>query len=154
EKEARRKRQDELKAEIKESQAGIAEFEISPDIGAVASRNLLSFFKSEHGQRFMEHFRQLELNPHSDNFAPRPVEEAASGNNPLAGKSFVITGTLSMARSDYKTLIEQKGGKVTGAISRNTSYLLVGEGGGSKRDKATSLGVAVISEDELQSMLV
>ena len=153
-KEARRKRQDELKAEIKESQAGIAEFEISPDIGAVASRNLLSFFKSEHGQRFMEHFRQLELNPHSDNFAPRPVEEAASDNNPLAGKSFVITGTLSMARGDYKTLIEQKGGKVTGAISRNTSYLLAGEGGGSKRDKATSLGVAVISEDELQSMLV
>ncbi len=153
EKETRRSRQEELKTEIRESHAGIAEFEISPDIGAVASRNLLSFFESEHGRRFMECFRQLGLNPHSDNFAPRPVEAAASGDVPLAGKTFVITGTLSLARSYYKTLIEQKGGKVTGSISRNTSYLLAGEGGGSKRDKASSLGVTVISEDELQSML-
>ena len=72
---------------------------------------------------------------------------------PLTGKTFVITGTLSRARSDYKSLIEKTGGKVTGSISRSTSYLLAGEGGGSKRDKAATLGIPVITEHELQSML-
>ena len=122
EKEDRRKRHDTLKVEIVESQSGIAEFEISPDIGAVASRNLLAFFESEHGRIFMERFHQLGLNPHSDNFSPRPAEAAASGMMPLTGKTFVITGTLSRARSDYKSLIEKTGGKVTGSISRSTSY--------------------------------
>ena len=102
---------------------------------------------------FMQRFVQLGLKPRSDNFSPRPAEAAASGMMPLAGKTLVITGTLSLPRSEYKALIEQKGGKVTGSISRSTSYLLAGEGGGSKRDKASSLGVTVISESDLQSMI-
>ncbi len=72
---------------------------------------------------------------------------------PLAGKSFVITGTLSRGRDEFKALIEKHGGKVTGSISKKTDYLLAGEGGGSKRDKAAKLEVPVISEDELQAML-
>ena len=71
----------------------------------------------------------------------------------MAGKSFVITGTLSKGRDEFKALIEQHGGKVTGSISKNTGYLLAGEGGGSKRDKAAKLGVTVISEEDLQSLL-
>lgn len=153
ERETRRKRHEELKADIAKAQAGIAEFEVSPDIGAVAARNLLSFFQAEHGQIFMQRFVQLGLKPRSDNFSPRPAEAATSGMMPLAAKTFVITGTLSRPRNEYKTLIEQKGGKVTGSISRSTSYLLAGEGGGSKRDKASSLGVTVISENDLQSMI-
>jgi len=153
EKEERRKRHATLKLEIAETQSGIAEFEISPDIGAVASRNLLTFFESEHGRIFMQRFLQLGLSPRSDNFSPRPAEAAASGMMPLTGKTFVITGTLSRARNDYKALIEQTGGKVTGSISKSTNYLLAGEGGGSKRDKAATLGIPVITEDELQSML-
>ena len=72
---------------------------------------------------------------------------------PLAGKSFVITGTLSMDRDEMKAFIEGKGGKVSGSVSGKTDYLLAGEGGGSKRDKAEKLGVEVIDEEALKSMI-
>jgi DNA ligase (NAD+) len=65
----------------------------------------------------------------------------------------VITGTLSQGRGEFKSLIEEKGGKVTGSISMNTDYLLAGEGGGSKRAKAITLGVTVISESRFLEML-
>lgn len=152
EKEQRQKRHDELKNEITSLQAQIADYQVSPDIGAVASRNLLSFFQSAHGRHFMERFRELGLEPAADNYGPRP-SEAAAGEQPLRGRTFVITGTLSLGRSEFKTLIEQGGGKVTGSISRNTDYLLAGEGGGSKRDKAAKLGVTILSEQELQAMM-
>ena len=152
EKEQRQKRHDELKQEIAGLEAEISDLEVSSDIGAVASRNLLSFFQSIHGQQFMERFEKLGLAPAPDNYAPRPSDAAASGGKPFAGQTFVITGTLSLGRGEFKSLIEQMGGKVTGSISRNTDYLLAGEGGGSKRDKATKLGVAIISEDELHAL--
>ena len=62
-------------------------------------------------------------------------------------------GTLSQGRSEFKTIIEQKGGNVTGTISKNTDYLLAGKGGGSKHDKAIKLGVQVISEEDLFAFL-
>lgn len=72
---------------------------------------------------------------------------------PLSGKTFVITGTLpSMSRDEAKTYIEAYGGKVSGSISKKTSYLVAGEAAGSKLDKANSLGVPVLSEDDLKAM--
>lgn len=80
----------------------------------------------------------------------------ASANDesgPLAGKTFVITGTLpSMSRDEAKTYIEAHGGKVSGSVSKNTSYLVAGEAAGSKLDKANALGVPVLSEDDLKAM--
>ncbi len=72
---------------------------------------------------------------------------------PLTGKTFVITGTLSMDRDEMKSLIESKGGKVSGSVSAKTHFVLAGEGGGSKRDKAEKLGVPIIDEAALQAML-
>jgi DNA ligase (NAD+) len=153
EKDERKKAFDELKTQIAELQAEVAPYGISPDIGAVASHCLKDFFESDRGRQFIQRLEELGINPKSDNFAPRPADAAASGDLPHAGKTFVITGTLSQGRSEFKTLIEQKGGKVTGSISKSTDYLLAGEGGGSKRDKAIKLGVSVISEDDLRSLL-
>ena len=65
----------------------------------------------------------------------------------------VITGTLSMDRDDMKAFIEEKGGKVSGSVSAKTSYLVAGEGGGSKRDKAVELNIPIVSEHELKSMI-
>jgi DNA ligase (NAD+) len=65
----------------------------------------------------------------------------------------VITGKLSASRDEIKKLIISHGGKVTGSISKNTDYLVAGEGGGSKRDKAAALEVPTISEDDLQEMI-
>ena len=67
--------------------------------------------------------------------------------------TFVITGTLpTLSRDQARDLIKAHGGKVTDSVSKNTSYLVAGESAGSKLDKATQLGVPVISEDELRGM--
>ena len=72
---------------------------------------------------------------------------------PLSGKTLVITGTLpTMSRDEAKTYIETHGGKVSGSVSKKTSYLVAGEAAGSKLDKANSLGVPVLSEDDLKAM--
>lgn len=153
ERSARKKLHDALKERMQKAEDEIADFEVSPDIGAVASRNLIAFFSSQHGKEFMQQFERLGLCPKSANFLPRPSEASAATDMPLAGKTFVITGTLSQPRSIYKEMIEQGGGKVSGSVSGNTSYLLAGEGGGSKRDKADKLGVDILSEDQLISIL-
>ena len=72
----------------------------------------------------------------------------------LAGKTFVITGTLpSLKRDEAKKLIEEAGGKVTSAISAKTDYLLLGADAGSKLTKAEKLGIPQMSEDDLLKML-
>lgn len=76
------------------------------------------------------------------------------GGGPLAGMTFVITGTLpTMSRDEAKELIEAHGGKCSGSVSKKTTYLLAGEAAGSKLTKATTLGIPVLSEDALKAML-
>ena len=71
----------------------------------------------------------------------------------FSGKTFVITGTLpSMSRNEAAAYIEERGGKVSGSVSKKTDYLVCGEAAGSKLDKAKALGVPVISEDELKQL--
>ena len=80
--------------------------------------------------------------------------QPAPAGDKLAGKTFVITGTLpTMDRKAAQALIEQNGGKVSGSVSKNTSYLVAGEAAGSKLTKAQSLGVSIITEAELLAML-
>ena len=82
-----------------------------------------------------------------------PVQRVASSAI-FAGKTFVLTGTLpTMSREQAAEKIEAAGGKVSGSVSKKTSYVLAGEEAGSKLDKAKSLGVAVIDEAEFQRML-
>ena len=94
--------------------------------------------------------RQLGLDPQTDNFLPRPADAPAQ---PLAGKTFVITGTLGIDREEMKALLASRGAKVSGSVSAKTDFLLAGEGGGSKRQKAITLGIPIIGEDELRRLL-
>jgi DNA ligase (NAD+) len=81
------------------------------------------------------------------------VNAKIRASNVLEGKTFVITGTLpTLSRDDAKEFIESHGGKVTDSISKKTSYLVLGEAPGSKYDKARSLGVKIIGEDELKNL--
>jgi DNA ligase (NAD+) len=80
---------------------------------------------------------------------PAPV--AAST---LSGTTWVLTGTLSIPRDEASELIRRHGGKVAGSVSRNTNYVLAGDGvAGSKLEKARELGVTVIKEEEFRKML-
>jgi DNA ligase (NAD+) len=85
----------------------------------------------------------------------RSQEKAGEGKSlPLAGKVFVITGTLpTLKRDEAKDLIQKAGGKVTNSVSSKTDYLVVGEDAGSKLEKGISLGIAQLSEAELLSLL-
>lgn len=83
-----------------------------------------------------------------------PRHEAPERGTKLAGKTFVVTGTLArFSRDEIHRLIENEGGKTSGSVSSKTSFLVAGEEAGSKLEKANSLGVPVISEDELLEML-
>ena len=78
----------------------------------------------------------------------------ASGAQPLAGLTFVVTGTLpGFSREEAKELIQSQGGKVTDSVSKKTSYLVVGENAGSKLDKARSLGVPILDEAGLRRIV-
>ena len=80
--------------------------------------------------------------------------QADSAPKPLAGKTFVLTGTLpTWSRDEAKALIEVAGGKVTGSVSKKTDYVVAGTEAGSKLDKARELGVTVIDEHGLRELL-
>jgi hypothetical protein len=82
------------------------------------------------------------------------AEEADTTPRPLAGKTFVITGTLpTLAREDAKAMIEAAGGKVAGSVSKKTHCVVAGEAAGSKLDKARELGVEIIDEAALRALL-
>jgi DNA ligase (NAD+) len=82
------------------------------------------------------------------------AEVAAPAAQPLAGLTFVITGTLpAMSRDDAQALIEAHGGKVTDSVSKKTDYLVVGESPGSKLAKAQALGTKIIGEEELRKLV-
>jgi DNA ligase (NAD+) len=84
----------------------------------------------------------------------RSLSAGSKKNNILEGKIFVLTGTLQgMTREKARELIENNGGKVSGSVSRKTSYVLAGSEAGSKLTKARDLGVTVISEEEFLEML-
>jgi DNA ligase (NAD+) len=81
--------------------------------------------------------------------------KSKKGEGPLAGLTFVVTGTLpTLSREGAKEFIESHGGKVTDSVSKNTSYLVLGEAPGSKLQKAQALGVKIIGEEELRKMCV
>jgi DNA ligase (NAD+) len=130
----------------------LSQYNITGDVGPAVAESVTSFFKSEAGAHVIARLAELGIDPVSDNYLP-VLEAADLASLPLAGKTFVITGTLSLDRDDIKAFIESKGGKVSGSVSAKTHYVLAGEGGGSKRDKAEKLGVPILSEDDLQSLL-
>ncbi|MDK4533377.1 DNA ligase, partial [Kingella kingae] len=75
-------------------------------------------------------------------------------NNLISGKTFVLTGTLpTLKRDEAAAMIEAAGGKVSGSVSKKTDFVVAGDAAGSKLEKALSLGVAVLSEDEFLAML-
>lgn len=128
--------------------ANVDDLEKVPDVGPVVAKRIRGFLDEEHN---LEVIRQLqELGVRWADTEPMQIAE----DGPLSGKTFVITGTLpGMTRDEAKSLIQKKGGKVTGSVSKKTSYLLAGEKAGSKLTKAQSLEVEVLDLDGLMSLV-
>ncbi len=152
EKDTRQNRYNDLKIEITELRNSLEEYQINSELGPAAAQKAIDFFNSEAGEITLNTLKEIGINPASENYAPIPAEQEAI-DSPIAGKTFVITGTLSQPRPAFKKIIEELGGKVSGSISKNTHYLLCGEKGGSKRDKAEKLDVPILDEAAFNALL-
>lgn len=117
-----------------------------PDIGVIVAANVAQFFAEAHNRDTIQHLRERGV--HWSNYQAKPAEAL-----PLAGKTYVITGTLSRSRDDIKADLEALGAKVSGSVSKKTTALIAGENAGSKLEKAESLGVPVLDEAGLGALL-
>jgi len=117
------------------------------EVGPRVSESIHHFFHEPRNRELVERLRAAGLT------FTHPIKATASAG-PLAGKTFVLTGTLpTLAREDAKARIESAGGKVTGSVSKKTDFVVAGEDPGSKLDKARELKIRVIDEPELLELL-
>jgi DNA ligase (NAD+) len=122
---------------------------IVTQVGPVVAERVLNFFESNTGKKIPQRMKQLGIEPKREKVSAKKVSEL-----PLAGKTFVLTGTLpSMTRDDASAKIEALGGHVSGSVSRKTDYVLAGSEAGSKLGKAKELGVKVIDEHEFRRLM-
>ena len=118
-----------------------------PDVGPIVANAVAAFFAEPHNREVIEQLRAAGLHWEEG-------EPAAAAAGALAGKTFVLTGTLpTLTRDEAKALIEARGGKVAGSVSKKTHYVVAGAEAGSKLDKAQALGVAILEEDGLLRLL-
>jgi DNA ligase (NAD+) len=111
------------------------------------------FFDSQAGKAILRRLAKLNISPAGGSTLNIDAP-ASSPQQPLAGKTFVLTGTLpTLSRDEASALIRDAGGNVTSSVSKNTDFLLAGEEAGSKLDKAKELGVKILSEKEFLNVL-
>ncbi len=127
--------------------APLEELKSAPDVGEIVAESLHTWFRSPENQSLLARLRELGVQP------PPVGAVVERASDALAGKTFVITGTLSVPREDLADLIRAHGGKVSGSVSGKTSYLLAGAEAGSKLEKATKLNVPVLDEAAFRALL-
>ena len=131
------------------AEASAEELEAVEEVGPTIAESVRTFFAAEGNRAQIERLRRAGVDP--------VVETPIAGDDAppaLAGKTFVLTGTLeAMTRTEAKARIEALGGRVVGSVSRNTDYVVAGESPGSKKQKADKLGVAVIDEARFRVIL-
>jgi DNA ligase (NAD+) len=125
---------------------GVSYESVISGVGIEVSESILSFFSDPNHRDWVKAMRAAGLNL---------IEAAAAGSvDGVAGKTFVLTGTLpTLGRDEARDMIEKAGGKVSGSVSRNTHYVVAGEEAGSKLTKAQELGVAILDEAGLRALL-
>jgi DNA ligase (NAD+) len=115
-----------------------------PEVGPVVAESIASFFEERHNREVIARLKQAGVRGRAE----------AHASTVLQGLTFVLTGTLPrLTREEAKALIEAAGGKVSGAVSDRTDYVVAGEAAGAKLEKARALGVTVIDEDGLRRLL-
>jgi DNA ligase (NAD+) len=118
------------------------------DVGPVVASRIRTFFDEAHNREVI--LRLKDAGVHWKESVPR----SAPKDGPLAGKTFVLTGTLAaMTRDEAKDRIQALGGKVTGSVSKKTDFVIFGDKAGSKLSKAQQLGVETLDEKQFQMLL-
>ena len=113
----------------------------------MVAESIHTFFQQPHNREVVEQLRAVGI-------TWKEGEPAPAALLPLAGKTFVLTGTLpTLSRDEAKEMLEAKGAKVSGSVSKKTHYVVAGEEAGSKLDKARELGVPVIDEAQMHALL-
>ncbi|MCX0386297.1 NAD-dependent DNA ligase LigA [Clostridium perfringens] len=116
------------------------------DVGDIVARSIIEFFKEERTLKVINELLSLGVNPH---YEKKEVLESQ-----FMGKTVVVTGTLeNYSRTSIKEKLESLGAKVSGSVSKKTDFVIAGEAAGSKYDKAKSLGVTILSEEEFENMI-
>ena len=116
------------------------------DVGDIVARSIIEFFKEERTLKVINELLSLGVNPH---YEKKEVLES-----PFMGKTVVVTGTLeNYSRTLIKEKLESLGAKVSGSVSKKTDFVIAGEAAGSKYDKAKSLGITILSEEEFENMI-
>ncbi|HEV3308690.1 MAG TPA: NAD-dependent DNA ligase LigA [Candidatus Sulfotelmatobacter sp.] len=125
--------------------AGVEELQNVNEVGPRIAESIVEFFSIAANRKLVERLREAGLTLSG---------QKKQRGTKLAGKTFVLTGTLAhFTRDEAKKMIEDAGGKVTGSVSKKTDYVVVGADAGSKLDKAKELGVTVIDEKEIERLL-
>lgn len=133
------------------AKAELADIEAVRGIGSQIAQSVYQWFRIPANQTLIERLRAAGLQLAAD---VETRDAPLSGNQPLSGKTFVITGTLpTLKRDEAKALIQNAGGKVTEGVSKKTDYLVLGEDAGSKLEKAQSLEITCLSEAQLLELL-
>jgi DNA ligase (NAD+) len=128
-------------------QATQDELQAIPDVGPVVAHSLAAFFNQPHNIEIIRRLVEVGIN------WTEHEKQEVDHDSEFSGKTVVLTGTLSMPRSDVKTLLQSCGAKVTGSVSKNTDFLVAGQEAGSKADKAEALGIPILDERKLRKML-
>jgi len=134
--------------------ASEAELVSVDDVGPTIAASLHEWFTVDWHRAIVEKWRVAGVQLATEGFVPPERTDGAGAGGPLAGVTVVLTGTLpGYTREEASEAIEALGGKVSGSVSKKTSFVVAGESAGSKLDKAASLGVAVLDEDGLRVLL-
>ena len=117
-------------------------------MGPVVASRIRHFFDEPHNREVIARLQESGVT-----WADTEPQAAAT-DGPLAGKVFVLTGTLSgMTRDEAKSLIQERGGKVTGSVSKKTSFVVHGDNAGSKLARASALGISLLDEEQFLALL-
>ena len=125
--------------------AAVEELTAVDDIGAITAQSIVDWFQSPQSQHLIERLKEAGVNMQA---------EEKGADQRFAGKTFVLTGTLDrFTRAEATQMIEDRGGKAAGSVSKKTTYVVAGEAAGSKLRKAQELGVPVLTQEEFLALL-
>ncbi|MEM7196705.1 MAG: helix-hairpin-helix domain-containing protein [Pseudomonadota bacterium] len=127
--------------------ADLEELQAAPDIGPIVADSVLKFFQGDDNRQIVDSLLAAGI---EWEVVDRPQ---ITEDSPFREKTVVLTGTLSIARSEAKKMLQSRGAKVTSSVSGKTDYVIAGAEAGSKADKAESLGVTILDEQQFMSMV-